>query len=107
MCQIRVLSSRNQAVISHCVHCGMMLIWHHNILLNFSPDDFHSFRKMFSRLDFEECCVGFGDGKERAVIRTPNADICFSFSQDEWDDMRAAMDEAVYMRNVYDLMQGK
>lgn len=104
MCQIRVLSSKNQAVVSHCIHCKMMLIWHNNILLNFNPEDFVSFRNMISRLDYDDCCVQFTDGEERAVIRTPNQDICFSFNFEEWVDLREALDEAVYMNEVYQMM---
>ncbi len=83
----------------------MILIWHNNILLNFNPEDFMSFRNMIHRLDYDDCCVLFSDGEERAVIRTPNQDICFSFNLDEWKNLCEALDEAVYMREVYQLMQ--
>lgn len=105
MCQIRVLSSKKQAVISHCIHCKMVLVWHQNLLLNFTPEEFLSFRNMIFKLDYYDCCVEFNDGEERAIIRTPNHDICFAFNYEEWENLRDAIEEAVYMNEVYQLMQ--
>jgi hypothetical protein len=30
-----------------------------------------------------------------------------NFNTDEWEDFHAAMDEAIYMQEIYSLMEGK
>ena len=46
----------------------------------------------------------FPDGQDRLVMRTPVNDVQFTFTMDEWEDFQAAMDEAVYMQEIYALM---
>jgi hypothetical protein len=83
----------------------MLLVRHHTLLLNFTPEEFTSFRKLLGRLDFDACCAPIADGETLAVIRTPNPDICFAFSFEDWNDLKAAMDEAIYMQEIYELMK--
>lgn len=100
MCNTQVLSQKGKAVISHCPDCGIINLWHQNLLLAFTPDQFNSFRKFTMELDFEERSYPFPDGSERVILCTPNRDINFVFSIDEWDDFHEAMEEAGYMRDI-------
>lgn len=86
MCENRILSQRGQTIISHCQACGMLNIWHQNLLLALTPEQFNSFRKFTEELDFEERSHPFPDGTERAILCTPNRDINFVFTWDEWQD---------------------
>jgi hypothetical protein len=104
MCQNIVLSSKGAAVISQCMECKVLNLWHHNLLLSFSPGQFKAFKDFTSRLDEEEYLFPFPDGEERLVLRTPNNDICFTFSTTEWEDFLAAMDEAEYMSDIYQMI---
>jgi hypothetical protein len=39
-------------------------------------------------------------------MRTPVNDIQLTFTVDEWDDFHASMDEAIYMQEIYALVEG-
>jgi hypothetical protein len=105
MCKSIVLSHKGATMISQCMECRTLNIWHHNLLLNFSADQFKSFKDFTALLDVPECTFPFPDGEERMVLRTPHTDISFTFSLEEWEDFGVAMDEAEYMQAVYDLLQ--
>ncbi|HEY9197648.1 MAG TPA: DUF6686 family protein [Mucilaginibacter sp.] len=106
MCSAKVLSHVGASVISRCHECRCIFIWNNNLILSFSPEQFKQFRDFTVELDFEGHTFPFPDGQERMVMRTPVNDVQFTFSIEEWEDFHAAMDEAVYMQEVYDLMEG-
>jgi len=105
MCETVILSKRGGAVIGQCVECKILTLWLNNLLLNFSPSQFKFFKDFTIRLDIEQSLFPFPDGEERFVLRTPHNDICMTFSTDEWDNFKEAMEEAEYMMQVYDLMK--
>ena len=105
MCQHIVLSRCGQTVISQCPDCKTMNIWQHNLLLNFTGYQFLAFKNFTSGLNAAEALFPFPEGEDRFVLRTPNSDICLTFSMDEWDSFLTAMDEAEYMQGVYQLIQ--
>ena|ERR1700744_2246984 len=104
MCQTQILSHKGAVVISQCMECKTLNIWHHNFLLTFSLEQFKSFKHFTRLLDVEEYTFPFPDGEERLVLCTPHSDISFTFSFDEWETFQAAMEEAEYMQGVYDLL---
>lgn len=104
MCQTIVLSRKGPVTISQCMECKTLTIWLRNLLLNFTPQQFSSFKAFTSGLDAEQSMFPFPDGEDRLVLRTPHNDICFTFSLTEWEDFHAAMEEAEYMQGVYELM---
>jgi hypothetical protein len=104
MCETRILSQKGAAFISQCADCRAVYIWHHNLVLNFTEAQFADFKNFAHDLDFDERALPFPDGEERAVIRTPHNDINFAFTIDEWLTFQAAIDEAVYMMEVYGLI---
>ena len=81
MCDLRTLCIKEQAQISHCIHCQTIYIWHNNLLLNLSPQDFRYFKETMNRQAFDDCCMVFPDGEERVIIHAPCKDISFTFSQ--------------------------
>ena len=83
----------------------MLGIWHHNLLLTFSPGQFHSFKDFTTKLDMVEAMFPFPDGEERFVLRTPTNDISLAFSLNEWEDFQTAMEEAEYMMGIYDIFK--
>src|ERR1700761_8845092 len=107
MCQSHILSSKGPVIISQCVDCKMLNIWLRNLLLNFTPEQFCAFENFISKLAIDEYTFPFPDGEERLVLRTPNNDICFTFTAEEWDDFKIAMEEAAYMQGVYALLLPK
>ncbi|WP_316835171.1 DUF6686 family protein [Pedobacter nutrimenti] len=105
MCKTRVLSSRGNTVLSSCTGCGVYYLWHNNLLLNFTEEALLSFREVVNSLPFEDNSLPFPNGEERIVLNTPNHDICFAFEEDEFEEFKIAIDEAIYMNEVYQLMR--
>jgi len=88
------------------MNCQTMYLWHGNLLLNFTPEKFVAFKKAITSLKYEDCCFSFPDQENRAVINTPHADICLTFSLKEWKNLIELMNEALFLKEVYSLMQG-
>ncbi|HWW41702.1 DUF6686 family protein [Pedobacter sp.] len=105
MCKTRVLSTRGNTVLSSCTGCGVYYLWHNNLLLNFTEEAFLLFREVVNSLPFEDNSLPFPNGEERIVLNTPNHDICFAFAEDEFEEFKIAIDEAIYMNEVYQLMR--
>lgn len=105
MCHIRTLCIKNQSHISHCKYCQTIYLWHNNLLLNFTPEDFRQFRETMNQQEFYDCSLLFPDEEERVIIHAPWRNISFSFTQKEWNDLKGAMDEALLMHEVYDLIK--
>ena len=84
--------------------CGMYYVWHNNLVLNFNTVAFDSFREVVNTICFESNCLPFPDGNERLILHTPNDDISFAFDEEEFEAFRCAIDEAIYMNTVYELM---
>ncbi|MBW8688055.1 DUF6686 family protein [Chitinophaga rhizophila] len=105
MCSIRPLCNKNNAHISHCANCQTVYIWHNNLLLNFTPQDFQLFYETMQQQDFYDCSVTFPDGEERIIVHSPCRDISFTFNLQEWLDMKEAMNEAILLQQVYDLIR--
>jgi hypothetical protein len=101
MCETRILTQRGATVISHCAECGMLNIWHQNLMLCFTPEQLKSFQRFTTDLDFDDRSFPFPDGSNRLVLCTPNRDINFVFTDAEWEDFNGAMIEAGYMIEVY------
>ncbi len=104
MCVTTVLSRHAQTVIGYCKCCSSLYLWHNNLMLCFDIEQFKAFRNFPENCDYEDMVHDFPDGSERIILRTPNRDINFTFTLDEWEDMKQAMDEALYMREVYALL---
>ena len=74
-------------------------------MLNFTPQNFLQFRNMLEQQDFYDCCMLFPDGEERIIVNAPCKDISFTFTQQEWIDLREAIAESVLMQEVYELIR--
>ena len=104
MCETIILSKNGAATISQCMECQKLSLWMRNLLLNFSPEQFKSFKTFTAKLEVGQSLFPFPDGEERLVLRTPHSDVCMVFSVDEWELFQQAMEEAEYMMQVYEIM---
>lgn len=105
MCKTRILSCVGQTIVSQCVDCKEMSLWHNNLLLNFSVDDFLDFQQIINGQSFFDCCITFPDGEDRIIIRTPDTAICFTFCEEELELFRDAIAEALHMASIYALFK--
>ncbi|SEK45461.1 hypothetical protein SAMN04488505_101231 [Chitinophaga rupis] len=104
MCETRILSRKGQMRIGHCVHCKTVFLWHGNVLLHFTPNDFVQFSETLGHREFCDHSLPFPDDEERVIIHTPCQDISFTFTKAEWETLRAAVEEALLMQQVYALI---
>ncbi|HEU4555868.1 MAG TPA: hypothetical protein VFS25_23690 [Chitinophaga sp.] len=104
MCETRMLAHKGHTHIGHCMQCKTVFLWHGNVLLNFTPDDFIHFSKALNRGKFSECALPFPDNQERVIVHTPCYDISFTFTRAEWEVMVATVQEALLMQEVYTLV---
>jgi hypothetical protein len=105
MCINKILSQKGQTIISNCIGCKTFYIWHDNLMLSFSEEAFSSFKEVLNSLSFEDRCLPFPGGEERIILHTPHDDISFAFAEEEFELCKAAIDEAIFMKEVYELMQ--
>lgn len=86
------------------MECKALTLWHRNVVLNFTPAQFNIFKDFTERLDVQDCLFPFPDGEERLILRTPNTDISFAFTTDEWNNFHLSMGEAAYMQSIYKII---
>ncbi|RYY35906.1 MAG: hypothetical protein EOP46_08400 [Sphingobacteriaceae bacterium] len=106
MCESTILSTKAATVISYCKCCETLYTWHNNLMLCFTITQFKAFKKYTEGLDLEDMLHDFPDKCERIILRTPNKDISFTFTLGEWYYFKQAMDEAIYMLEIYALIEG-
>ncbi len=104
MCLTRILSTKDQTVITSCLACKAFYIWHNNLMLSFTHKTFTTFQELLNSLSFNESSLPFPDMEERIILRTPNDDISFAFTETEFEQFKAAVAEAIYMKEVYLLL---
>ncbi|WP_316789153.1 DUF6686 family protein [Pedobacter frigoris] len=104
MCKTRVLSTKGATVISSCIGCQVFYIWHNNLVLNFTQEAFVTFKDVLENTPFHKNSLPFPDNEERIILHTPNDDISFAFSYEEFEEFKAAISEAIYMNDVYAIM---
>lgn len=107
MCDTKVLSQIGESVISRCAECRCIFIWHNNFIMSFSAGQFIEFKNFAEELEFTAHSFPFPDGQERIVMRTPVNDLQLTFTSEQWENFHAAMEEAIYMQEVYSLMEGE
>lgn len=100
MCQTIILCQNQQTVISQCVDCRGLFIWHNNLMLSFSQEDFRQFNKTIHKLPFDRHSYPFPDGQQRMVLRSPREDISFCFVKSEFESFNALVDEAVFLMDM-------
>ncbi len=104
-CQrLKVLSSYDSGFVGVCEDCDVIHLSYNNLMINFSLSEFTSFRRMVKSILTDECLVPFPDGSERVILRTPFEGVCFTFLPDEALELTNLVDEAFYMREIYDLI---
>lgn len=104
MCKTLVLSTGKHTAITHCPCCKVYYIWHNNLVLNFTQHDFNNFKHIIDHAAFDETSLPFPDKEERILLRTPNEDISFAFTYPELESFKELLNEAIYMKEVYELM---
>lgn len=74
-------------------------------MLSFTREAFISFKLVVNSVSFESSCLPFPGGLQKIILHTPNEDISFSFAEEEFELFKEAIEEAIYMKEVYALVQ--
>lgn len=105
MCQSVKLAIKGNTCISYCSKCKFHYVWQKSYVLTFTSFQYTYFLdEIRSKIGNEEF-LAFPDDEERMFLPTPAAEILFTFTRDEWCDFTSALEEAAYMREVYQLFQ--
>ncbi|PVY38372.1 MULTISPECIES: DUF6686 family protein [Pontibacter] len=105
MCDTRTLSSKNNTYISHCVGCRSVSLWHNNLIVSFTPEQFFAFSNLIRRYSFADGAMPFPDELERIMIRLPHKDFTMAFTEAEWVNLGEVVEEALYMRQIYEMLE--
>jgi hypothetical protein len=105
MCRAKVLTSTASIEVSYCHGCKTFFLWHKNILMSFSEEEFSSFCQAMHCYEFSECAWPFSDGISRLSVCTPYDQVNFVFEEEEWKDMLRALDEAALMHEAHKILE--
>ncbi|WP_199118476.1 hypothetical protein [Pedobacter sp. ASV28] len=104
MCEKTIIANSGDIQITQCNHCRMINIWKPGVLLSFSYTQFFEFVNVAKQLNFDKYHEFGPDGNRIVMLSTPFPDLCLKFSRAELYDFIHAMDEAVYMHKVYEII---
>ncbi|MBC7450597.1 MAG: hypothetical protein H7259_03825 [Cytophagales bacterium] len=72
--------------------------------ISFTNAEFSAFRTIIHS-DFMMNGISFPDEVERIMVRTPNDTVNLTFTKEEWGNIKAALDEAQFVQQVYAMMK--
>jgi hypothetical protein len=104
MCKITVLAQNKNITIAQCNNCKVLNIWRSGVLMNFSFDQFDAFYVATKKLDFDDYLETRPDGRQVVILSTPFPDISLVFTREEWCEFFTKIDEALYMKHIYEIM---
>jgi len=104
MCKTTILSQNENITISQCNNCKVLNIWRAGVLMNFSFAQFDAFYTATRKLNFDDFLEHQPNGKEVVILSTPSPDISLVFTRMEWEDFFNQINEALYMKRVYELV---
>lgn len=104
MCNTNILAQSQNIIISQCKNCKVLNIWRTGVLMNFSFEQFDAFHAATKKLHFDDYAERHPNGDEVVILSTPFPDMSLVFTRDEWQEFFVKIDEALYMKRVYELV---
>jgi len=104
-CRLKILSKNNLGFISMPENQNIIHLCFNNLLINFSKEDFITFRKIVKDIYKENEPISFPDGRKRMLLSSPYQGINFSFDHFEMTELVRSLDEAYYMERIYSYLQ--
>lgn len=105
MCNSVVLKSTATTLLSQCVECKTIFLWHNNFVINYSAQEFEAFRKIVNHSEFDSNSLPFPDNIERIIVRTPHESINLTFTEEEWVSLKNVLDEGQFVLQIYEMMK--
>lgn len=104
MCQSTILNTKGNTIISYCPTCQNCFIWQNSFLLTFSSLQFSCFASEIACEKLDKEFFRFPDGNSRTYLETPMKEVLLTFTAYEWMDFKEAIQEAYYMREVFEII---
>lgn len=104
MCQKTIIAQRSEVMITQCANCKVVNIWKTGLLMRFTFEQFDEFAQIATQIKFDDYLEHAPNGKKVVILSTPCKDICLMFTRQELFEFSAALDEAIFMKNVYRLV---
>lgn len=105
MCKPTIISREGDVSVTHCMDCKIVNIWNRNVLITFSFEQFDAFVNSTRGLQFDDYIEHHPDGLEVVILASPSPDISLVFTRVEWHEFFAALHQAVYMQQIYQMVQ--
>jgi len=93
-CQPEVLVEGTYFNIAQCSCCKRIGLYYKNLLVGFNLWDFKAFTTSFCAIDFDKTATLFPDGEPHIVIDTCHLDIQFTFTKNEFYELKNMFREA-------------
>lgn len=101
--ELTILSERPEAYVGICKCCSTINFVYKNIAIKFKEDEFNYFKTYFDRLKTEEFIFESRTGKN-IFMSSPAHNIVFCFGKDEVAEMKALMQEASALLEIYKIL---
>ncbi|MBB5634410.1 hypothetical protein HDE68_000295 [Pedobacter cryoconitis] len=104
MCKTTIVSREGDVCVTHCLNCKIVNIWNKGVLVAFSFEQFDAFLKATKDLVFDNYIEYNPDGIEVVILATPFSEVSLVFTRVEWDEFFAALKQAAYMKQIYQMV---
>jgi len=104
MCQKTIIAQRAEITITQCANCRVVNIWKTGLLMRFTFDQFDEFAQIAKQIEFDDYLEHAPDGREVVILSTPCKDMCLMFTRPELLNFSTALDEAIFMKDIYRLV---
>lgn len=106
-CTPEIILSGKHFNISQCTGCQRIGLYYKNLLVGFNPEEFTSFSRLFSEIDFKMSATVFPDGLGHIVVNTCHQDIQFNFTEAEFEEFRNILQKALIILRANHIIRVK
>ncbi|MEL7002033.1 MAG: DUF6686 family protein [Bacteroidota bacterium] len=105
-CKPKILVNGDYFNIAKCRCCNRIGLYYKNILIGFESIDFDCFAKSFLDIFFEKYKTEFPDGKDHIVINSAHKDIQFTFTRQEYIELKDMIQQARLLLESENILEG-
>ena len=95
-CNPKILVKSQGFHIAQCRNCHRIGLSYKNLLVGFDVDEFLTFVKAYSKVNFEKNCVKF-DRTDQVILNSCHRDIQFTFNREEFHLLLTLLQQAKIM----------
>lgn len=103
-CNIEKLIVTSHGSITQCKGCQRIGLTYKNLLVGFDRDQFLSFTRFISKVNFERYCISRTVRPPYLIINTYHQDIQLVLRRDEFEEFRDMIQQAGLMLEVLEIL---